>query len=64
MRQNWEDTYELMAQVDTCVLGAGMYPDYEHLFKDVVGRHALEFMQSRSLPGGTIELSYRVEAAS
>jgi dihydrofolate reductase len=168
--EDWEDTYELMAQVDTCVLGAGMYPDYERywtavlaapgaalpfsgkpatpgeidyanyarrtphvvlsttlqaaawentrivrniddirqlkqlpgkdihavggaalvsslldanlvdelrlaihpivlgrgkrLFKDVARRHALEFMQSRSLPGGTIELSYRVEAAS
>jgi dihydrofolate reductase len=166
--QDWEDAYELMAQVDTCVLGAGMYPGYEQywtavlaapgaalpfsgklatpgeidyanyarrtphvvlstnlqsaewdntrivrsiddicqlkqqpgkhiyavggaalvsslleaklidelrlaihpvvlgpgkrLFKDVVQRHALELMQSRSLPGGAVELSYRVKA--
>jgi dihydrofolate reductase len=164
---DWEDAYELMAQVDTCVLGAGMYPGYEQywtavlaapgvalpfsgkvatpgeidyanyarrtphvvlsktlpgaawdntrivrsiddirrlkqppgkdihavggaalvsslleanlidelrlaihpivlgrgkrLFKDVSQRHALEFLQSRSLPGGTVELSYRVK---
>lgn len=166
--EDWEDAYELMAQVDTCVLGAGMYPGYEQywtavlaapgaalpftgkpatpgetdyanyarrtphvvlsttlpgaawdntrivrniddirrlkqqpgkdihavggaglvsslldaklidelrlaihpivlgrgkrLFKDVVQRHALDFVQSRSMPGGTIELSYRVKA--
>ena len=27
--ENWEDSYGLMAQADTCVLGAGMYPGYE-----------------------------------
>jgi dihydrofolate reductase len=27
--ENWEESYDLMEQVDTCVLGGGMYPGYE-----------------------------------
>lgn len=26
----WSDDYGLMPQIDTCVLGGGMYPGYEH----------------------------------
>jgi dihydrofolate reductase len=33
--ENWEDSYGLMAQVDTCVLGAGMYPGYEQYWSAV-----------------------------
>lgn len=50
---------ELRLAIHPIVLGRG-----KRLFKDVVRRHALEFMQSRLLPGGTMELSYRVEATS
>jgi dihydrofolate reductase len=27
--ENWEDDYGLLDQVDLCILGSGMYPDYE-----------------------------------
>lgn len=34
--ENWEDSYGLMEQVDTCVLGAGMYPGYERYWSAVL----------------------------
>jgi dihydrofolate reductase len=34
--ENWEDAYGLMAQVDACVLGAGMYPGYEQYWSAVL----------------------------
>jgi len=34
--ENWEDSHGLMAQVDTCVLGAGMYPGYEQYWSAVL----------------------------
>jgi dihydrofolate reductase len=27
--ETWEDPYDLLPQIDTCILGAGMYPGYE-----------------------------------
>ena len=34
--ENWEDSYDLMDQVDTCVLGGGMYPGYEQYWTSVL----------------------------
>lgn len=34
--ENWEDSYGLMAQVDTCILGAGMHPGYEQYWTAVL----------------------------
>jgi dihydrofolate reductase len=34
--ENWEDSYGLMERVDTCVLGAGMYPGYEQYWSAVL----------------------------
>ena len=34
--ENWEDSYDLMAQVDTCVLGGGMYPGYEQYWTAIL----------------------------
>jgi dihydrofolate reductase len=34
--ENWEDSYDLMAQVDTCVLGGGMYPGYEQYWTTIL----------------------------
>jgi len=34
--ENWEDSYDLMEQVDTCVLGGGMYPGYEHYWTSIL----------------------------
>ena len=25
----WEDPFDLLPQIDTCILGSGMYPGYE-----------------------------------
>ena len=34
----WEDPFDLLSQIDTCILGGGMYPGYERywraIFKD------------------------------
>jgi hypothetical protein len=102
--ENWEDSYGLMEQVDTCVLGAGMYPGYEQfwsavlaaphaplpftgkpatqgeidyakwahrllgsgkrLFSESAQRHKLGLTQTRPLPWGTVELTYRLTAPS
>ena len=55
--ENWEDSYGLMAQVDACVLGAGMYPGYEQYWSAVLAA------PDASLPWGTIELTYRLAGA-
>jgi dihydrofolate reductase len=34
--ENWEDSYDLMEQVDTCVLGGGMYPGYEQYWSSIL----------------------------
>jgi dihydrofolate reductase len=34
--ESWEDSYDLMAQVDTCVLGGGMYPGYEQYWTSIL----------------------------
>jgi dihydrofolate reductase len=34
--ENWEDSYDLMEQVDTCVLGGGMYPGYEQYWTSIL----------------------------
>lgn len=34
--ENWEDSYDLMSQVDTCVLGGGMYPGYEQYWRAIL----------------------------
>ena len=47
---------ELRLAVHPIVLGPG-----KRLFKEVARRHSLDFLQSRLLLGGTVELSYRVK---
>jgi dihydrofolate reductase len=43
--ESWEDAFNLTPQVDTCILGGGMYPGYEQYWmslavcKKVVERH-------------------------
>jgi dihydrofolate reductase len=49
---------ELRLVVHPIVLGSGKL-----LFTGIAGRHRLELLQTRPLPGGTVELSYRVQAA-
>jgi len=34
--ENWEDAFDLMPQIDTCVLGGGMYPGYEQYWGAVL----------------------------
>ena len=33
---SWEDSFDLLAEIDTCVLGAGMYPGYEEYWRAVL----------------------------
>ena len=32
---SWEDPFDLLPQVDTCILGAGMYPGYEQYWRAI-----------------------------
>lgn len=32
---SWSDDYGMMAQVDACLMGAGMYPGYEHYWTSI-----------------------------
>ena len=32
---SWEDPFDLLSQVDTCILGAGMYPGYEQYWRAI-----------------------------
>jgi len=32
----WNDTFDVMSQVDTCVLGGGMYPGYEQYWRAIL----------------------------
>jgi dihydrofolate reductase len=34
--QSWEDCFDLLSQIDTCVLGGGMYPGYEQYWLSVL----------------------------
>ena len=50
---SWEDSFELLPEIDTCVLGGGMYPG-------VAGPHRLALLETRPLAGGTVSLTYDV----
>ncbi len=32
----WEDPFDLLSQVDTCILGGGMYPGYEQYWRAIL----------------------------
>lgn len=34
--ESWEDAFNLTPQVDTCILGGGMYPDYEQYWMAIL----------------------------
>jgi dihydrofolate reductase len=34
--QNWEDSYDLLSQIDTCILGRKMYPGYEQYWRAIL----------------------------
>lgn len=36
----WEDPFELTPQIDTCILGGGMYPGYERYWSAVIANPA------------------------
>jgi dihydrofolate reductase len=51
--ENWEDSYDLMQQVDTCVLGGGMYPGYEQYWTTILAdpKAVLPFTGKPATPG-------------
>jgi dihydrofolate reductase len=32
----WEDSFDLLPQIDTCILGGGMYPGYEQYWRTIL----------------------------
>jgi dihydrofolate reductase len=32
---SWEDPFDLLSEIDTCILGAGMYPGYEQYWRAI-----------------------------
>jgi len=48
----WDDPYDLASEVDTCLLGGGMYPGYEQYWTAVISRpdDVLPFSGKRPTP--------------
>ncbi len=38
--ETWEDPFDLTAQIDTCILGGGMYPGYEQYWSAILANPA------------------------
>jgi dihydrofolate reductase len=36
--ETWEDPFDLLPQIDTCILGRGMYPGYEQYWSAVLAK--------------------------
>ncbi len=34
--ETWEDTFDLLPQIDTCILGRVMYPGYEQYWRAIL----------------------------
>jgi dihydrofolate reductase len=53
----WEDPFDLLPQIDTCILGGGMYPGYEQYWTAVLTnpQSALPFSGKAASPG---EIAY------
>jgi len=51
--ENWEDAFDLMPQIDTCVLGGGMYPGYEQYWTAILAdpKGSLPFTGKVASPG-------------
>jgi dihydrofolate reductase len=47
--RSWEDIFDLLAEIDTCILGRGMYPAYEQYWRSILAD-----------PEGTLPLTDRV----
>ena len=47
--ETWEDQFDLSHQIDTCLLGAGMYPGYEQYWRGILAN-----------PGGVLPFTGRV----
>jgi dihydrofolate reductase len=47
--ETWEDPFDLLPQVDTCILGRGMYPGYEQYWRAILAN-----------PGGILPFTGRV----
>ena len=50
---SWEDSFDLLPEIDTCVLGAGMYPGYEQYWLAVLNHpdDVLPFTGRTATPG-------------
>ena len=46
--ETWEDQFDLSQQIDTCLLGAGMYPGYEQYWRGILAN-----------PGGVLPFTGR-----
>jgi dihydrofolate reductase len=46
---SWEDPFDLLPQIDTCILGGGMYPGYEQYWSAILAN-----------PGGILPLTGKV----
>ena len=49
----WEDPFNLSHQIDACILGAGMYPGYEHYWRAILANPGgiLPFTGRAATPG-------------
>jgi dihydrofolate reductase len=48
--QSWEDPFDLLPQIDACILGAGMYPGYEQYWRAILANPTAPAPFSNSPP--------------
>ena len=55
--EDWSEDFDILDQIDTCVLGAGMYPDYEKYWMSILENPeaALDFTGKKPTEG---EIAY------
>ena len=58
----WEDAFDVTAEVDACLLGATMYPDYEQYWSAVRAKPTAELEQTGARPTSG-EIAYAEFAA-
>jgi dihydrofolate reductase len=57
--ETWEDPFDLLPQIDTCILGRGMYPQYEQYWEAILANpNGILPVTGKTASKGEIEYTY------
>jgi dihydrofolate reductase len=57
--ETWEDPFDLLHQIDTCILGRGMYPQYEQYWEAILANpNGILPVTGKTASKGEIEYTY------